>query len=355
VKSLLLSEGFKPLISDSAVFYNPKLGIFIVTYVDDCLIIGKSLKDINSLKKRLAKVYALEDIGPASLFLGVQITRNRKKGLLWLSQSHYIEEALRAFGLESCRPISIPLQPGVIGTKATRIVVSKADYKLYQSLVGTVIYLILQTRPDISYPIQWLSCYYSGPSKAHLLAAKNLLRYLNTYKDLRQEYTSKGSKEPIGYCDSDFAGDKDTSLCTYGYLFKVAGGCVSWKSKKGTTICLSTLESEFYALTEALREAEWLRNLYTEIGLHIKGPTPVMGDNQGANKSAYDPVLHARTKHTLLKFHYTREKVEAGVIKVDYLDTRNMPADGFTKALPPQKFRRFLGLLGLLPLENGLL
>ncbi|KAK2069242.1 hypothetical protein P8C59_003839 [Phyllachora maydis] len=114
LKILLKSLGYLPLISDPGVFYNAKTCHFIVTYIDNCLFIGPDIGYITDLKKRLNKVYAIEDLGPAAYFLGVQIIRDRPNRRLWLNQSQYVEEAVSRFNLADSKPISIPLQPGLV-------------------------------------------------------------------------------------------------------------------------------------------------------------------------------------------------------------------------------------------------
>lgn len=369
---LLREEGFEPLVSDSAIFYNPKARIFVITYVDDCLLIGPNYDLIQAYKRRFNKVFAIEDRGPASFFLGVQIERDRQNRLLYIHQSQYIEEAIRHFGLENSRLLQIPLQPGVIAFKAKEgSPIKKADHKLYQKLVGTVMYLMVQTRPDIAFTVQWLSRAMAKPTIVHLNAAKGLLRFLNNYKKLvicygqkevvntttivpskgllvsRPSVKTEGALKLIGFSDSDYAGDKKTSLSTYGYLFKLAGGPVSWKSKRASTITLSTVEAESDAFVEAIREAQWLIGFFRELERPIIGPLRLFGDNTGSITTAHDPALHQRTKHTLLKFHYIREQVKKGVVAISYIDTNHMPADGLTKALNSFKFRAFIDLLGL--------
>ncbi len=120
-KTLLSELGFKPLVSDFAVFYNPDNGIFIVTFVDDCLFIGPNINEINAVKRKIAKKYVIEDRGPVAYFLGVQIIWDRIKRLLWLFQSHYIRKALKRFGFENSRSIVIPLQPGLLGPNSNPI------------------------------------------------------------------------------------------------------------------------------------------------------------------------------------------------------------------------------------------
>ncbi|KAK2070593.1 hypothetical protein P8C59_005077 [Phyllachora maydis] len=341
LKILLKSLGYLPLISDLGVFYNAKTCHFIVTYVDDCLFIGPNIGYITDLKKRLNKVYAIEDLGPAAYFLGVQIIRDRPNRRLWLNHS--------------------------------------TEIKLYQSLVGTAMYIMLLTRVDISFTVQWLSRSLNRPTKSHLNAAKNLFKYLNSTKDysicfscngntvadlgpklsnssntttkLSRDFhfkegprpltttsttivdsrNSKGSSRtsiinsslvPIGFSDSDFAGDKATSKSTYGYLYKLAGGPISWKTKRATTIALSTLEAETNGLTEAIREVQWIIGLFSELHRPIDYPITLYGDNQGSITVANDPALYARTKHTLLKFRYVREQVKAKIVTIIYLNTK---------------------------------
>ncbi|KAK2074001.1 hypothetical protein P8C59_008238 [Phyllachora maydis] len=351
------------LAIDLGVFYNTKTCHFIVTYIDNCLFIGPNIGYITDLKKRLNKVYAIEDLGPAAYFLGVQIIRDRPNRRLWLNQSQYIEEAVSRFNLADSKPISIPLQPGLVSQlqleeDITSYLCNSTEIKLYQSLVGIAMYIMLLTRVDISFTVQWLSRSLNRPTKLHLNAAKNLFKYLNSTKDysicfsyngntvadlgpklsnssntttkLSRDFhskegprpltttsttivdsrNSKGSSRtsiinsslvPIGFSDSDFAGDKATSKSTYGYLYKLASRPISWKTKRATTIALSTLEAKTDGLTEAIREVQ---------------------DNQGSITVANNPALHARTKHTLLKFRYVREQVKAKIVTIIYLNTK---------------------------------
>ncbi|KAK2068578.1 hypothetical protein P8C59_003210 [Phyllachora maydis] len=369
LKILLKSLGYLPLISDPGVFYNAKTCHFIVTYIDNCLFIGPDIGYITDLKKRLNKVYTIEDLGPAAYFLGVQIIRDRPNRRLWLNQLHQLQ-----------------LEEDIASHLC-----NSTEIKLYQSLVGTAIYIMLLTRVYISFTVQWPSRSLNRPRKSHLNAAKNLFKYLNSTKDYsicfsyngntvadlgpklsnssnittklsRDFYSkeglrpltttsttivdsrnSKGSSRtsiinsslvPIGFSDSDFAGDKATSKSTYSCLYKLAGRPISWKTKIATTIALSTLEAETDGLTEAIREVQWIIGQFSELYRPIDYPITLYGDNQGSITEANDPALHGRTKHTLLKFRYVREQVKAKIVTIIYLNTKYMPADGLTKALP---------------------
>ncbi|KAK2070955.1 hypothetical protein P8C59_005414 [Phyllachora maydis] len=132
---------------------------------------------------------------------------------------------------------------------------------------------------------------------------------------------------PIGFSDSDFAGDKATSKSTYSYLYKLAGRPISWKTKRATTIALSTLEAETDGLTEAIREVQWIKGLFSELYRPIDYPITLYRDNQGSIKVANNPALHARTKHTLLKFRYVREQVKAKIVTIIYLNTKSLKGE----------------------------
>ncbi|KAK2070708.1 hypothetical protein P8C59_005183 [Phyllachora maydis] len=307
------------------VFYNAKTCHFIVTYIDDCLFIGPNIGYITDLKKRLNK-------------------------------SQYIEEAVSRFNLADSKPISIPLQPGLVSQLQLKEDIAShlcnsTEIKLYQSLVGTAMYIMLLTRYLNSTKDYSICFSYNGNTVADL--GPKLCNSSNTTTKLSRDFhskegprpltttsttivdsrNSKGSSRtsiinsslvPIGFSDSDFAGDKATSKSTYGYLYKLAGRPISWKTKRATTIALSTLEAETDGLTEAIREVQWIIGLFSKLHRPIDYPITLYRDNQGSITVANDPALHARTKHTLLKFRYVREQVKAKIVTIIYLNTNNI-------------------------------
>ena len=127
----------------------------------------------------------------------------------------------------------------------------------------------------------------------------------------------------------------------------MAGGPVSWKSKRSSIIALSTIEAESDALTEAIRKTQWLKNLYSELNRPIKSPTLVLKDNQSTIKAVKNLTLHSWTKHTLLKYHYIKETRQAGIFNILYIDTKRMPANSLIKPLSGITHQKFLSLIGL--------
>ena len=242
--------------------------------------------------------------------------------------------------------------------------VEKSDLKLYQRIIGCCIYTITQTRPNITFAVQFLLKSLQQPLSCHLNTVKNLLRYLKGIKDLAISYgvlltgpISDIVKDIpynplllLGFSNNDFASDKITSKSIYGYLFIVAGGLVSQKPKRSNIIALLTMEAESDALTEVICETQWLRNLYSALNRPIKSPTLVLKDNQNTIKAAKNPALHSRTKHTLLKYRYIRETRQAGIFNILYIDTKRIPTDGLIKPFSGIAHQKFLSLISLNPI-----
>ncbi|KAK2066951.1 hypothetical protein P8C59_000729 [Phyllachora maydis] len=247
IYKLLLKYGYNPstpnIIKLSkalyGVFYNAKTCHFIVTYVDNCLFIGPNIGYITNLKKRLNKVYAIEDLGPAAYFLGMQIIRDRPNRRLWLNQSLN-------------RPIKSHLNAA---KNLFKYLNSTKDYSICFSYNGNTVADLGPKLSNSSNTTTKLSRDFHSKERPRPLTTTS-----TTIVDSRN---SKGSSRtsiinsslvPIGFSDSDFAGDKATSKSTYSYLYKLAGRPISWKTKRATTIALSTLEAETDGLTEAIRE-----------------------------------------------------------------------------------------------------
>jgi hypothetical protein len=214
----------------------------------------------------------------------------------------------------------------------------------YRELVGALLYANIATRPDISYAISNLCKFMSDPGPKHWETAKRVLRYLKGTKDV--PLVLGGEPTLRGYTDADFAGDRDDRKSTGAYVFTIGHGAVSWKAKKQVVTALSTLEAEYMAMTQAAKEAVWIRQLIRELGSSLDAVT-LFGDNQGAISLARNAVFHYRTKHIDVQYHFIREQVANGTIDLQYLATDQMVADILTKATAPTTHFRHCHSFGL--------
>ena len=235
----------------------------------------------------------------------------------------------------------------------------EVDPKGYQAIVGSFMYIALATRPDISYAVSVLSRYSSHPFTSHLTAAKRVLRYLKTTAHHRLHFGDSssgssggggsGSRKLTGYTDSGWANDSKDRRSQGGHVFIVSSGAVSWQSRKQDLIAASTLEAEYITCSEASREARWLQRLQRDIEDQPDGridePLPVYTDSQGALTHITAGITKARTKH----IDVCNRLHARAIVRYDYINTNDNPADILTKALPREKHEKFTRAMRVRP------
>ena len=339
IDSYLKSLGFNPSQADPCLYIRTEQdgsSSYIALFVDDLIIATKTLQEMKNIKKELASRYNMKDLGELQEILGMKVFRNWEQGTITLSQEKYALDILEKFNMSSLRPVSTPMAHGVSLSKqqspTTAEEIAIAQKFPYREIVGSLMYLMTSTRPDIAYAVGQLSRFNDCHGSAHHAAAKHLLRYLRgTY--------SKGitfgqfNTEPIGFCDSSWASDKDNGRSVTGYVFFMAGGPVSWRSKTQSTVALSTAQAEYQALCAATQEAIHQRLLSCELdsSLHSERSVIIFEDNQACIAMSENPINHEKTKHIFLKYHFIRECVLNKRIEVLYLSTKLMIADLLTK------------------------
>ena len=218
----------------------------------------------------------------------------------------------------------------------------------YRKIVGSVLYLSTRTRPDISAAVGAVAKKVAGPNESDWIAAKRILRYLRKTSNfgLAFEVDKNNETELVGYCDADWAGDIADRKSTGGFALKLNGCLVSWKSPKQASLATSTSEAEYIALFEISKEIVWMRRLLNEVGYCHKNPTIVYEDNQAFIEWARD-THESKTKHIDVKYHYSRDIENRGVISLVYCPTTEMQADILTKPLPKMQHDQMTRLLGV--------
>ena len=347
LSTFLERQGFESLTADCGVFVRGH--VYIAIYVDDLLIAGPEKTQIVEQKAALSKAFEMTDLGECHFYLGMEVKRDRRNRIIRLSQKAYVQKILRDFGFTESKPVLTPmdtsrLQPAQKGFRCDEV-----ERKWYARAIGSLMYLMLGTRPDIAFAVSCLSRFMANPTAAHIQAVKRVFRYLNGTVDLDLVY--QGGLEPLkGYTDADWGGDLETRRSTSGYLFNVGSGAISWSSKRQPTVALSSCEAEYMGETQATKEAIWLRRLLKELlgkGTDEPIATVIYGDNQGAIMLAKNPQYHARTKHIDIQHHFVREKQAEGLVDIQYKPTSEQIADGLTKPLPKDAFCAFRAALGL--------
>ncbi|KAL5499747.1 hypothetical protein EMCRGX_G011207 [Ephydatia muelleri] len=318
----------------------------IAVYVDDLIIIAKNPETMERIKGSLTERFKMKDLGKLHYCLGINIEYDENKRCLWMHQRPYIQSLLERYQLSeaksSCTPADINVKL-VKDDGAAKL----ADSVCYQSMVGSLLYAAIATRPDIAQAVGAVSKFNSCPTETHLTGVKRILRYLKGTINLGLKFEKTADSSIIGFSDADWAGDLDNRHSTSGNLFVMSGGAISWLSKKQPVVALSTTEAEYVALGAATQEVVWLRRLLSDIKASPKMPTIISEDNQGTIAIARNPVYHARTKHIDIKYHYVREALMDGVIDLVYCPTQQMTADILTKPLSRDQFETLRHEMGL--------
>ena len=310
--------------------------VYLALFVDDSLVAAENSKAIDTVLSHLKEAFKIT-VGDASIFVGMQIERDRTRESIFIHQSSYAKKILERFGRMDAKSMSVPCDPG--STLKLLLKEEEVENVPYREAIGSLMFLSIVSRPDISYAVNLVSRFLERHGKQHWLAVKRIISYVAGTIEYGIEYRSGGSDLVLeGYSDADFAGDVETRRSTTGYVFELAGGPVTWASQRQKLVTLSTTEAEYVAASITSREAVWLRKLLSEIECPCKEATTIHVDNQSAIRLMKNPEFHKRTKHIDVRYHFVREKVQAGELNIEYRRTEEQKADIFTKALPRNRF-----------------
>jgi hypothetical protein len=382
---LLERLGLKKLNADHSIFATPQgvSGPILSVFVDDIKIIDKDKSRVARIKDELASAFKMVDLGPISYYLGIKVERNHLTRTLVISQPAYIEKMLARHSLQNAKVSSVPMT-NYANMVPNTSQASAEEIQSYQSKVGSVMFPMVETRPDITFAVSVVSRYAKNPSRAHIEAIKTILSYLKGSMTRGIMYGG-GTLKVVAHSDADWGADVEARRSTGAYVFTMSNGPVSWCSKRQPTVALSTTKAEYMALTQAAKEATWYRLLMMELAIinpdepwadiHVltdnqaaqeiqsvpenetnsKTATQtttedleeypaieLRGDNQGSIALGQNPVLHSRTKRIAIQHHYVREEVLAGRIRLVYVSTKDMIADGLTKPLSATLFQGFI-------------
>ncbi|CAJ2645756.1 unnamed protein product [Trifolium pratense] len=314
-ESVMSEQGYKKTTSDHCVFVRKIFNddfIILLLYVDDMLIVGKNISNIDRLKKQLGESFAMKDMGEAKQILGIRITRDIKEKKLWMSQEHYIKRVLQRFQMENSKAVSTPLATHFkLSSKQSPSNEDETFYMKrvpYASDVGSLMYLRGTTCMRLCF----------------------------------------GGDKPTleGYSDSDMAGDIDSRESTSGYMIKFAGGVVAWQSRLQKCVALSTTEAEFIAITEAYKELLWLKKFLQELGF-VQDKYVLFVDSQSAIHLGKNPTFHNRSKHIDVRYYWIRDVLDAKLLELVKVHTDDNGSDMMTKMLPRGKFEACCDIAGL--------
>lgn len=346
VDDCLVQSGYIRSKLEPCLYVNSSNGLktIIALYVDDFFLFSNDEQETKRIKQVLSSQFKLKDLGQVKQCLGMNVNIDKQNNVITLDQESYIDQLLHKFNMTESKVAETPMEEKLNLEKASDC---KSEFP-YQQLIGSLMYLAVLTRPDIMYPLSYMSQFNNSYNEQHWCYAKRILRYLKKTKHYCLKYSKDGKAEIEGFVDADWAHNVGDRRSYTGFNFMLSGGAISWESKKQKTVALSSTEAEYMGISEACKEAIYLRNLQFEITGHMYAIV-LYNDNQSAQKLLANPVFHKRSKHIDVRYHFCRESVADKLVQTLYLPTADMPADLLTKSLSATKHYRFMSMLGLVP------
>ena len=327
--SFLLKLGFFCSRADTSLFVFNRQDdlIYLLLYVDDIILTGNTSALINRFISQLHSEFAVKDLGPLNYFLGLEASPTPDG--LFLSQVKYATDVLARAQLLDSKPVTTPM---IVSQRLSSEGTPFADPTLYRSLVGALQYLTI-TRPDLAHSVNSVSQFLHAPTDVHFQVVKRILRYVKGTLNFGLQFTSSSSMGLVAYSDADWAGCPDTRRSTSGYSIFLGKNLVSWSAKKQPTVSRSSCESEYRALALAATEVLWLTHLLQDLRVPLTHRPLLLCDNKSAIFLSSNPVSHKRAKHIELDYHFLRELVVAGTLRLQHVPSHLQLADVFTKSV----------------------
>ncbi|CAI7806142.1 unnamed protein product [Closterium sp. NIES-54] len=353
LRTTLAALGFAPATADPSLFLRTDTSLppfYVLVYIDDLVFATADTEALTLVKSELQKRHTCTDLGELRNYLGLQITRDRARRTITLTQSHMVHQVLQRFGFQFSSPQPTPLSTSH-SLSAPPSDESVEPSGPYPELVGCLMYLMTCTRPDLAYPLSLMARYVAlgRHQKVHWDAAKRVMRYLCSTLGMGLVLGGRGPGVLSGLADASWVDDSATQRPSQGYTFSLGSGSISWRSTRSSSVLSSSCEAEIYAGAMAAQELLWLTYLLTDLGEQPRSPPVLYVDNKAMIALCQKHRLEHRTKHIALRYFLARELQQRGQLRLAYVATRANTADVLTMALPPSDHQRFVTVLGLVP------
>ena len=292
--------------------------------MDGLVITGPSGEQISKFKEEMKEKFEMIDLGLLNSYLGMEIKQSSTS--IFLSQRAYSNHILKTFKMSDCNAIKMPMEVHLkLQKKAEGKRVNSTNFR---SLIGSLRYL-LNTIPDLTYSVSYLSRFIDKPSSDHLVAAKRILRYLKGTMNFGLMY-NRGDRDLTitGYSDSEFSGDINNRKSTSGQIFFMGGLPITWNSVKQRVVALSTCDAEYIVVSSAACQSFWILRLIKELVSVKENLVKILVDNKSALELTRNPVHHSRSKHIDTRHHFIRDCIEEGLIKLEYVRTEDHVNEG---------------------------
>jgi len=351
ITDYLKSLGFKQVQSEPCLFVRNRSGKFTycVIWVDDILTTGDDA--IDDFRKNLQSHFKMDDGSELNWCLGLHVNKDTNTGDIFVDQDKYIKDKMVEFK-DFIKPggSSTPLPSNYKDLLIEAKTAEALPNFPYAPMLGSLMYAMLCTRPDICAAISFLARNTKNPSKIHCQLLQHVFRYCSA-NPYRIRYKSNANLVLKGWVDAAYANNNDCNS-TGGYVFTLGSGPISWATNKQSVTALSSSEAEYMAVTPAGQECLWLRAILQELEIQ-QDCTILHEDNQAVIHLSKEPKINKRTKHIDVRYHWIRQKIAAKEFCLKYCPTKSQLADIMTKIPPGPQFHKLVQDIGMsLPLDR---
>ncbi|EED14304.1 conserved hypothetical protein [Talaromyces stipitatus ATCC 10500] len=348
----LLSLGFVPIPDEECLFI--KNGVLILFFVDDILVFydkDKKQAIFEETEKGLTSKYELRKMDKFEWFLNIRILRDRAQRKIWLCQDSYIAKIASQFNINTTNNVDTPISGNIEASKGEA---TNQEIHAYQELVGSALYASIMTRIDVAKAVNELAKHTKNPSIAHFQQIRRVIQYLYNTRFLAIEFSPPQNPEKDAFiCASDASfGDNPDRTSSEGYLVQIYGGSVDWRATKQRLVTTSTTEAELRAATEAAKRLQVWKRVFRSIGFKPDRELSIQCDNKQtvALLTSEEPQFRTNLKHVDIYHHWLRQEISKKRLRIEWVDTKRMAADGLTKILRGQPFldwRKHQGLVNI--------
>ncbi|KAF7573989.1 hypothetical protein PtrM4_056120 [Pyrenophora tritici-repentis] len=348
--AFLLEIGFSPVPHEPCCMIRD--GVFTFFYVDDIILASskRHAEVARKVEEELKQRYNLTGGKDLQWFLGVEVIRDREKRKIWLSQKAYVEKIARLATNKDQRHNTPMARVELVAREG---LATPGEINLYQRKIGSLLFAAVNTRPDVAFPVSRLARFLTNPGPLHQEAADRVLLYLESTKLLSLSFG--GDDQLVVASDASFADNTADRKSSQGYVIKLFGGLIAWRANKQDTITTSTTEAELLALSQVAKESMFVRMLLEELRVELTEKTiTIQCDNTQTIRLINEEISQLTTKlrHVDIHNHWLRQEAKRKSIRVVYVPSGEMLADGFTKTLPANNWPQFLTQVGLVEVKE---
>ena len=317
---------------------------YLEVHVDDILTATNKEEFSNHLMTNVGKEFELKDLGIVKHYLGIDVTKDMNGNFL-IGQPKFIDKIVTEAGLEDAKSSKFPVDTGYYKIKDEILLESNDEYR---KLIGMLLYLTTNSRPDIAASVSMLSQKVSTPTRTDLNEVKRLIRYLKGTRNMKLSMSDQGKEEKLhAYSDANWAEDQKDRKSNSGFFCSINGGALSWSCRKQGLVTLSSTEAEYVALSETCKEIVWLKRLAKDVCIGKDEPIKIYTDSQSSMKMIENGGSSNRTKHIDTKHHYIKNMNDEKEIFLEYCQTDENIADMMTKPLGGTKIEKLRLMAGV--------